>query len=164
MREKLQGKLHMDALLALLLFAVFTLGILGVLLTGADAYRALTLRDQSSYDTRTLGQYLATKVRQSELFVPLAVEEFGDGQALVLADQLGDEIYLTRLYCHDGWLMELFTTAQGGFLPADGEKILPARTLSASVEGNLLQIALTQTQGSVIELILSLRAGEGERQ
>ena len=50
---------HTDALAALLLFGVFAACILAVLLTGADAYRRLTLRDRAVGDRRACVQYLA---------------------------------------------------------------------------------------------------------
>ena len=43
----------MDTLLALLLFGLFSVCVLAVLLTGADAYRRLTRRDRLAFDSRT---------------------------------------------------------------------------------------------------------------
>ena len=54
-----------SALAALLMFGVFAVGILSVLLGGADSYRRLTQRDRVSYDERTCAQYMATKLRQA---------------------------------------------------------------------------------------------------
>ena len=59
-------KHHLNGLIALLLFGVFAVCVLAVLLTGADAYRRLTLRDQAAYDRRTCVQYVATRVRQAD--------------------------------------------------------------------------------------------------
>ena len=56
---------HIDGLAALLLFGVFAVCVLAVLLTGADAYRRLTQRDQAAYDRRTCEQYLTTRDRKS---------------------------------------------------------------------------------------------------
>lgn len=61
MREK-RVKHHIDGLVALLLFGVFAACVLVVLLTGADAYRRLTERDQAAYERRTGVQYIATRV------------------------------------------------------------------------------------------------------
>ena len=49
----------MDTLLALLLFGLFSVCVLAVLLTGADAYRRLTQRDRLAFDSRTCTQYVA---------------------------------------------------------------------------------------------------------
>ena len=87
---------HIDGLAALLLFGVFAACILAVLLTGADAYRRLTQRDQASYDRRTGTQYIATRVRQADRQDGVAVERFGDTDVLILG--AGEE-YVTYVYC-----------------------------------------------------------------
>ena len=55
------------AIAPLLLFAVFTVCILSVLLTGADVLKTISKRDQESFRQRTCAQYLTTRIRQSDL-------------------------------------------------------------------------------------------------
>lgn len=153
-------KLHISSLLALALFGVFAVCTLSVLLTGADVYRRLTLRDQENYDRRTGAQYLATKVRQSGLPGGVSVGPFGDGDALLLSQDIGGEAYLTRIYCHGGWLMELFSSVQGEFEPQDGEKVLQAQALSLDLTDGLLSISITGGDGTQTQLALALRVGE----
>ena len=95
---------HIDGLAALLLFGVFAVCVLAVLLTGADAYRRLTQRDQAAYDRRTCEQYLTTRVRQADRTGSMAIENRGGTDVLVLG---ADEEYITYIYHYDGWLMEL---------------------------------------------------------
>lgn len=64
-----------------MLFGVFAGCVLGVLLTGADAYQRLTDRGQETFDERTAAQYLTTRVRQADaaggVFVaPLFPEQY----------------------------------------------------------------------------------------
>lgn len=154
-----QPKHHIDGLLVLLLFGVFALCVLSVLLTGARVYRNLNARDQTSYDRRTAVQFLATKVRQAPSTVSVA--PFGDGEALVLEEEIEGETYLTRLYCHDGSLRELFANADDSFEPQDGEVILPAQAMALELEEGLLSVTLTAEDGTPLELLLALRTGEG---
>ena len=72
----------MDTLGALLLFGVFAVCVLAVLLTGADAYRGLTQRNQEAGNRRSCVQYIATKVRQSDSLGAVSVENFGGVDAL----------------------------------------------------------------------------------
>lgn len=146
---------------ALLLLGVFAVCILSVLLTGAKAYRKLTERDHVSFEKRTCIQYIATKVRQAPDEV--LVEQFGGSDALVLTEQIEGETYLTRVYCHNGYLMELFTSTGDEFFPEDGEQILPAQELSLDKNGALLTILVTDAQQETAELKLSLRSEEGGR-
>ncbi len=150
-------KSHMEGLLVLALFGVFTACILAVLLTGAGAYRHLAERDDAAYDRRTALQYAAAKVRQAE---DVTVERFGDADALVLAEQLGGERYETRVYCCGGYLRELFAQHGAELEPEDGEQVLKAEALRASLgEDRLLRVEVL-TGGRWETVVLCLRSGE----
>ena len=148
---------HFDGLAALLLFGVFAVCVLAVLLTGADAYRRLTQRDQAAYDRRTCVQYLATRVRQADHAQGIAVEDFGGGSLVLNADSP----YPTWIYCQDGWLMELFCLAEDRPGPEDGQRLMEAQKLELSLEDGLLTIQITTELGEEDTLMLSLRSGEG---
>lgn len=148
-------KSFLPTLAALLLLAVFATGVLGTLLGGAGVYRRLTSRDRASYDSRTCLQYIATRVRQAPGQVRTAV--FGDGDALVIPETVEQETYLTRVYCHDGWLMELFAAADGDFSPEDGEKLLPAQGIALEQDDGLLKVMLTDNAGHIHTLYLNGR-------
>ncbi len=145
---------------ALLIFAVFALGILSALLSGAGVYRRLTERSEHAYDSRTCIQYLATRVRQAPQG-QVSVGSFGEVQALYFAETIGDEEYVTRVYCYDGWLMELFCAADGSFYPDAGEKILPLEAMTVELEDGLLTLTVTEETGKVRTLYLNLPCGEG---
>ena len=154
-REKIQH--HMDGLLLLLLFGVFAVCVLSVLLTGARAYRRLTLRDQEAYSRRTCVQYIATRVRQGDMEGAVTVEPFGEGDALVMAK----DGYVTRVYWHDGWLMEMYAGEDVQLAPEDGEKIMELDGLAMSMDGGLLTVEVDGGDAGTDTLRLSLRSGEG---
>ena len=155
---KRQGtKHHMDGLLMLLLFGVFAVCVLIVLLTGAKAYRGLTERDRTAYDRRTCVQYIATKVRQGDVEGGVTVEPFGDTAALCMR-QYG---FVTRVYCYDGWLMEMYTFEDAELTPQDGEKVMPLSGLSFDLEDGLLTVERQSGEGVTDTLRLALRSGEG---
>ena len=145
-----------------MLLGVFGVGILSVLLSGADVYRRLTRRDQMTYDSRTCVQYVATKVRQAPAPDTVVLSEFGDSDCLTICEWVEGTEYRTRIYCYDGWLMELFTAAGEEFFPEDGEKILLADEFSLSREGTLLSVEIMDGSGEVNRILLSLRGGEEE--
>lgn len=145
---------------ALIVLALFAVGILSVLLGGAGAYRRLTTRDQQAYEDRTCSQYLATKLRQASCADAVEVLPFGDTDALRITQILEGEVYETRIYCHDGWLMELFSLAGGEFSPEDGEQILEAKGLKIQNQQGLYTLELTGEDGKRILLTLSARGGE----
>ena len=58
---------RISGLLALMLFLIFSICILGVLLSTADAYQRLSERNALSGDRRTGMMFVSTKVHQSDL-------------------------------------------------------------------------------------------------
>ena len=155
---------HMDGVYVLLLFAVFAVCILAVLLTSADTYCRLSDRDQDSYDRRTAAQYITTKVWQTDRQGAVSVDSFEGRDTLVLAEEIDGEPYLTRIYYHDGYIRELFTSADGEMLPEDGEKILEAAGFLAyadePAEGQL-SLRIQASDGTWEDLTLCLRSGKG---
>ena len=147
--------------MALLLFGVFAACVLLVLLTGADAYRRLTERDQAAYDRRTCVQYVATRVRQADCAGGVSVSEFDGVPVLELHETIEGTDYVTLVYCYDGWLRELFAAADAGLDPEAGETVMEAQDLALSLEDGLLTVAVTDSRGTVNTLVLSLRSGEG---
>ena len=159
MKQKIQMR-SLSIVAALLVLSVFAVGILSVLLGGVNAYTRLTERSQAAFESRSAAQYLATKVRQLSGSEAVSVAPFGDGQALVIADEVEGDMYLTRIYCHEGWLMELYS-APGEFALEDGEKLLPMEHLELTLEGRQLTAVYTAEDGRQQTQALWIR-GTGE--
>lgn len=153
------SKQHLSGVFPLLLFAVLAACVLTVLMTGAGLYRRLTGRDSDAQVLRTAGQYIAVKVRQTETPDAVSVGDFGGENALIIAQELEGETYLTRVYCYDGWLRELFSADESGMSPEDGEKLLEMDSLAFTEEDGLLTVGLTDGENSRT-LLLHLREGE----
>lgn len=140
-------------LLTVLVFTVFALCVLLVLLTGAKVYRNLVQKGEDSYASRTAAQYVITRVHQAQ---DVSVEPFGEVDALVLREQTEDGIYLTRVYCQDGFLWELYSPEDAQLNPGDGEAVLPMQKLELSADDGLLTVTLN----AETELMLCLQAGK----
>lgn len=160
MRNK-ENKSQIEGLVVLVLFGVFAICILAVLLTGAGAYKRLVQQQQEAYAERTVPQYIATKVRQMDLADAVKIGDFGGVESLELVEQLEGEAYITRIYCYDGYLRELFSSAAGIFAPEDGEQILEAEQVDFSLEKGCLLVVVTTANGEKTELKLALRSTEG---
>lgn len=154
-------KRSISGLAALVLLAVFAAGMLSVLLTGAGVYERLTRTGAATTGSRTCTQYLSTKVRQAAAPGSVSLSDFNGCPALQIRDTIDGTDYLTRIYCRDGWLMELFTAADADLTPEDGEKVLPAQALTGTLEQGLLELEVVDESGTLHTLLLSLR---GERE
>lgn len=161
MREERRQN-HITTLAALALLAVFAVSVLLTLLAGAGAYRRLVDRDAENFSRRTAAQYLATKVRQNDGENAVAVEELHGADCLTLKEWNDDDAsqYVTRLYCYDGSLWELYTTADGEPDLTDGERVLELKNMTLALEDGLLEAVLTLKNGERETVRLSLQGGK----
>ena len=160
MKKKMTGY-HMDGLIALLLFGVFAACLLAVLLTGAGAYKRLNTRNEEAYSRRTCMQYVANRVHQAPRPADVAVEPFGDGDALTIVDQ---DDCITRVYYYDGYLMELYNSAAFALNPEDGERIMEIGGLDLSLEDGMVTVTMIDDAGEEYEMVLALSGREGDVQ
>ena len=157
-------RIDLSILAPLLLFTVFALCVITVLLTGAKIYRNYTARDQTGYDHRTVAQYITTRIRQSDACEAFFVGDFSEatpkseGDTFFFCEVFGDETYYTRIYCHDGYLYELFALAGDPFEPCDGEKILAVGDLHFAAEGDQVTVEIEYADGSRQTLVLHMRS------
>lgn len=149
----------LSGLMALLVFFLFALCLLLVVLTGARVYRTTVQSGQAHFEYRTPAQYLTTKIRQSDCLEQLTVESFCGADALVFREEIQGEAYRTLVYCHDGWLRELFCTESGTFTPEDGQAILPLQRLTLQLNNGLLSAYMVSSDGTCIPLVVTLRSG-----
>lgn len=164
MKTKIK-KIDISSLSPLLLFTVFSVCVLLVLLTGASVYESFTERDRISYDHRTISQYLTTRVRQSDAIDAYRVGDFNDtasnteGNTFFFCEEHGGVKYATRIYCHDGYLYELFAEAEAAFDPQDGEKILPLQSAEFKLDDGMLIINVVYADGTGDVINVKLRSG-----
>ena len=154
-------KSNMGFLLVLLVFALFMVSAVLVLLTGADVVQGITERDQASYEQRTAAQYLATRVRQADETGAISVCATETGDRLVLSEEIDGFPFETTVYCHDGYLREMFCASGYAFDAEFGEKILPAERFCVTDYGEYLEMEITFADGATQSMILRLRSERG---
>jgi len=156
-----ETKSHTESVLVLILFAVLAVCVLMVLLTGAKAYSRLTKRGQEAYLTRTVPQYIATKIRRADVTNGVSLGMFAGVETLELTEWIEGNCYVTRIYCYDGYVRELFSAADVEAEPEAGERIAEAKELSFCVEEGSLCVTVKLKDGSVTKQNLTLRCAEG---
>ncbi|MBE6617002.1 MAG: DUF4860 domain-containing protein [Ruminococcaceae bacterium] len=132
------SKRNLIGLVPILLFVILAASVLSILLSSADTYASITERGNSTYTTRTAAQYISTKLHQSDGVV--GVEIFGQDTAVTITETINNQEYITRIYCYEGYLYELFSNALADMSPEDGEKLLPMDSMTATVDNGLLTI------------------------
>ena len=137
----------------MLVFGVFALCVAAVLLTGGKTYQTLTQRGSMAHSRRVAVRYLTTRFQQAPT---VRVEDFCGLQALTAREEIGGKTYLTRVYCHEGTVRELFSAENAQVAPEDGEIVLEAEKLTFSQEDRLLTVEITHPDGSCQYLLLAL--------
>lgn len=77
-------------------------------------------------------------------------------QALVIPEEIDGRTYLTRVYCYEGQLRELFSAEDTAVAPGDGEAVLAVRGLTFSVGEGILWVEITHLDGKMQRLLLNL--------
>lgn len=144
----------------LVVFFLLSVCLLTVLLTGVRIYRNTVQQGEGYYLSRTAVQYLTTRVRQADRRGQLSVESFEGIPALVCREEIQGEGYKTLVYCHDGFLKELFCAEAGHLHPADGEKLFALQALQLQLEPPVLLAQITLPDGSCRQIRLHLRSQE----
>lgn len=146
------------SLLTLAVFGVFALCLAAVLLMGAGTYRNLVQQGEEAHRYRIAARYVTTRFH---LGMEIKIEDFYGLQAMTVREELGGRTYLTRVYCHEGSIRELFSGEQAAVSPGDGEIVLEAESLTFQQEENLLRVCILHTDGHEQQLLLNMAGGRG---
>lgn len=142
------------ALVLLLYLAVSAVALLG----GVRTWQRTERQMESHFSVQTPLAYLAGKARQSERFY---AQPFADGtEALALISKWDGQTYITRLYCYDGALYELFTPEQVVLTPADGVRLMEGGELAFDEAEHALRVTYTAADGGSQTLLLAHKRGE----
>jgi len=158
--------LHITTLAPLLLFAVFASCVVIVLLFGAGNYQKLTHRDRDSYQYRTAVQYLTTRIRQSDAAEMVFVGDFhvatpnASGDTVFIREMLGERTFYTRIYCHDGYLCELFAEEAAAMEPKDGERIFAVEQMRVVQDKDMLYFELAFANDKTANIWVTCRTGK----
>jgi hypothetical protein len=151
-----------DVLLCLALFCAFSACALLTLMTGANVYRKAVAANDTRYYERTALSYVKTRLRRGNIAGGVAIEQYGDGEALVLSEEIEGTTYKTYIYECCGALREMYTEEGIYIDPAEGSAIAPVKGLGFEIiDGGLLKVTLESLSGRVFTSYLSIPDGKG---
>ncbi|MBR2259200.1 MAG: DUF4860 domain-containing protein [Blautia sp.] len=137
------------------MFAVFSMI---VVMLGVRAYKSTRTRYETSSEYRLLSSYLRSMIRAEDGFAGVSVEEKDGQQILVLREDYGTTVCLTRIYTWDGYLREWFSREENEFRPEEGEKICRAEELRAEISDGLLTASIKDGYGKTVDVSACLYA------
>lgn len=145
-------------ILSLLVFTLLALCMLAVLLCAAGIYQDTVEQGRQSHERSVALHYISTRLHQAD-GQHVSVEDFQGCRALSIREEINGKSYLTRVYCYEGWLCELYAAEKAKLGPESGEKLVPAEGLDFTLEDGLLSVSLSQ-HGRERQTLLYLRSGE----
>ena len=122
---------------SLLVLTVLALCIFPALLGGLGAFERVFANTETAFDARTCVGYIYTHIRSCDAPDNISVTDFSGG-CLEIPDENGE--YITKIYCFDGWLCELYCENSGEFEPLDGEKIIRLESIAFEEKNGLLKV------------------------
>ena len=158
------GSHNIDVLAALLLLCAFAMCILSVLMAGTKSYRSLTARDQAAFERTSRALYVSTRIRRAESRGAVSCAEENGFDTIRLTEIIGGEEYVTRIYCCDGWIRELFSRSDLKFDPKAGEKVSEAASFEVTesgADGRIMTVVIDGGTDEAETLYFSLQEGEG---
>lgn len=136
-------------------FAVFSM-LLTVL--GAQAYREIIDESSSHTRERIMHTFVRNAVRAQDEADAVSVEEYDGVPVLAIHSDIDGEGYTQYIYCWQGELRELFTSARYAFEPEDGTPICEAEGFEAVLENGLLTARMTDAEGTVSTAYIACRS------
>ena len=114
-----------DILFVLVLFCVFALSALMLVLIGSNVYRKTVRNMDDNYNTRTSLAYVTEKIHQFDETDAIEIGTLDSQNALILKTNTENQQYYTYIYMYNGYLKELFVSADSHLAPDAGQNILP---------------------------------------
>ena len=125
-----------------LLLGIFAVFSTVMVLLGARAYKSTSERTTTHNDVRIASAYLRSMVRSGDQDGAVLVEDIDGVRSVTLVNVYDEDTYYTRLYAYGGTLRELFTEAELGFSPENGEPVCAADTMNAEIRDGILNVQI----------------------
>ncbi|WP_255467152.1 DUF4860 domain-containing protein [Raoultibacter phocaeensis] len=140
-----------------LLLALFVVTLLMAIMVGTGVYRSLYEIRSDANETRLGLNLIANSVRANDAVDAVAVGAAPEGRSLVLMERLESGTYETRIYLHEGMIVEEYALADAAYTPDKATKIVASDTFDFAYENSLLTVMTDQ--GSIDIALRSVKGG-----
>lgn len=153
-----ENEYHMlDIPFVLLLFCVFAISAVILILFGADIYQKTVSAMNDNYASRTAAAYLTEKIRQSDIYNAIRIDDSLGYERLLMTRSIGGTEYATALYEYDGYLYEFFARTNIELSADAGQPIIALTSLQFEfISDHLLKICFYDETDQAIELYVNL--------
>lgn len=128
----------------LLLFAIIVLSLLFLVSAGTGLYSAIVENQARNRQARAALSYLTARVHAADTAGAVSIGAGPEGDALLLREKAGDDVYETRIYLYEGALREEYGPADLPLRPESAERIAVLERFSLNEERPGLLTAATE--------------------
>ena len=128
----------------LLLFAIIVLSLLFLITSGTSLYSAIVDGQTHNRQARAALSYLSARVHAADTEGAVSIGAGPEGDALILRETAGGDVYETRIYLYDGALREEYVPADFPLRPEGAERIAVLEHFSLCEERPGLLTAATE--------------------
>lgn len=160
MNPRTSKKHVIDTVFVICLMLLFLLSALTIIAIGASIYKKNVAQTNDNYAQRVSIAYVTEKVRQSDSSGAIFVRELFGQNVLVFQQEVNGDLYNTYIYCHEGYLMELFARDDlESFYPQTGQKILKINSfMIEKASDDLLRATITEEDGQEETVYISIHS------
>ena len=160
MNPRTSKKHVIDTVFVICLMLLFLLSALTIIAIGASIYKKNVAQTNDNYAQRVSIAYVTEKVRQSDVSGSIFVRELFGQNVLVFQQEVNGDLYNTYIYCHEGYLMELFARDDlESFYPQTGQKILKINSfMIEKASDDLLRATITEEDGIEETVYISIHS------
>lgn len=143
---KISGKLKIDTVFVLVVFALFTVSAALALTFGGRIYKNIVEVSEKGHDERICLSYIWAKVKSADEAGCVYIGDFNGLPSLILKEEYDGITYQTVIYYYDGWVLELFYEKGLEFTPGDGEAIIKTESLAfKEINDKLIKVTVNST-------------------
>lgn len=131
------------------LLAVFFVVLMTGLVTGALVFRAVSTAKADADELHMQTGLLANTVRMNDAADSVRRGQGPEGDALVLAERIGDGSYETRIYLYEGAIVQEYALADRPYSPAEAQPLVTSDAFAFAMDGNKLTVVTDKGAFSV---------------
>ena len=162
MNHKEEKRHVVDVLFVLALFCVFAISALMLVTIGANVYQKTVNNMDTNYSSRTAFSYVTEKIRQNDETQTISIGTLEGRPAIILTQEIDDRQFNTYLYEYEGYLTELFTSADlnlGGDILKAGHQLIPLKDfVITEINPSLYRFILSTTKEQSVSLYISTQS------
>lgn len=145
----------------LAILSIFAISALLLANVGVQVYKNIVVSNTENFRLRTSLSFVATKIRQSDAYDKILMEERDTVPMLVLKEEVDGITYDTRIYYYDGILRELYQETGSEYELSYGEEITEIADFTIELENeNLIKLTAINADQESESLYICMRTAK----